>query len=207
MLLNFDYDGVIVDSLDNLLGLTIKSQAFLNVGRRPSKNDFATLQDMTFEELARVIEIPAGRIPDFIEAVHRFEKEVQGTPEVYPGIVPVMNRLAQNHQIVVITASSSDLVKGILEKNGLMESVSGVMGGELGLSKAKRIAMAQAQFDHPSERTAMIGDAMSDIRQGKLAKVKTVAVTWGVQARELLAAESPDHLVDEPEALLTVFEN
>ncbi|MBI9091146.1 MAG: HAD hydrolase-like protein [Desulfobacterium sp.] len=205
MLLNFDYDGVIADSLGNLLNLTIKAQASMAVGRTPTRNDFATLEDMTFEELARVIEIPADKIPTFIETVRDLEHRPTGPTFLFPDISTVFEKLAQDHQIVVITASTTETVTQVLEENGLSRTVAKVMGGELGLSKAKRIAMAQADFDSNLENTVMIGDAISDIRQGKLAKVKTVAVTWGFQSRALLIAENPDHLADTPMDLLTFF--
>jgi phosphoglycolate phosphatase len=205
MLLNFDYDGVIVDSLGNLLDLTIKAQELVDVGRTPTRNDFATLEDMTYEELARVIEIPQGKIPSFIETVRDLERRPPAPTFLFPHISTVFEQLARDHQIVVITASTTETVTQILEENGLKQTVAKVMGGELGLSKTKRIVMAQADFNSDPDDTVMVGDAISDIRQGKLAKVKTVAVTWGFQSRELLIAENPDHLADTPTDLLTIF--
>ena len=50
----------------------------------------------------------------------------------------------------------------------------------------------------------MIGDSMSDIRAGKRSGVRTVAVSWGFQDRELLSREDPDILIDDPEDLLSM---
>ncbi len=44
----------------------------------------------------------------------------------------------------------------------------------------------------------MVGDAISDIRLGKLAGVRTAAVAWGYQSREALVAEAPDLVIDAP---------
>lgn len=52
----------------------------------------------------------------------------------------------------------------------------------------------------------MIGDAISDLREGRAAEVKTIAVTWGFQDRSLLANEEPTHLVDQPEELLRLLQ-
>jgi phosphoglycolate phosphatase len=68
-------------------------------------------------------------------------------------------------------------------------------------SKCEKIAIAQQYFKIPATRTYMIGDAISDIRQGKLAGVQTIAVTWGFQRRDLLLAEQPDYVVDSPAEL------
>jgi len=205
MLLNFDYDGVIVDSLGNILDLTVKTQELMGIGRKPTKEDFATLQEMTYDELARVIEIPDNMVTKFIETVHGLEKEHQGISHLFPGISDTLKSLAENHDIVIITATNTAMVVETLERNGLTMGIKKVLGGDLGLSKARRIAMAKSIFNPAHDDSAMIGDAISDIRQGKIARVKTVAVTWGFQSRELLRAESPDHIIDTPEELLAVF--
>jgi phosphoglycolate phosphatase-like HAD superfamily hydrolase len=60
-------------------------------------------------------------------------------------------------------------------------------------------------FDVPPEETFMIGDAISDIRQGKRAGVRTIAAAWGFQRRDFLLAEAPDFMADEPADLLEIL--
>ena len=50
----------------------------------------------------------------------------------------------------------------------------------------------------------MIGDTVGDIRAGKEAGVRTAAVTWGYQQRDLLSKEVPDRLLDQPKELLAL---
>jgi phosphoglycolate phosphatase len=45
---------------------------------------------------------------------------------------------------------------------------------------------------------------VGDIKEGRLAGVTTVAVTWGWHSKEKLQAAGPDLLVEEPEGLLTL---
>jgi len=42
------------------------------------------------------------------------------------------------------------------------------------------------------------------VRQGRLAGVRTVAVTWGFQERELLEQEAPDFVINNPKDLLKI---
>lgn len=49
---------------------------------------------------------------------------------------------------------------------------------------------------------AYIGDAPFDIRAGKAAGLRTIAVTWGFFSRDALAAEEPDLIADSPAELL-----
>ena len=65
MLLNFDYDGVFVDSLDDLLDKTCQAQKIIGYGRTPEKKDFQTIKDLTFEQVAHTIGIPDDKLYDF----------------------------------------------------------------------------------------------------------------------------------------------
>ena len=55
------------------------------------------------------------------------------------------------------------------------------------------------------EQTCMVGDAVSDVRQGKPAGIMTIGVDWGFHAGELLQRETPDHLASSPEELFEIF--
>ena len=91
-----------------------------------------------------------------------------------------------------------------LQDFGLGGAISMVRGGESGRSKAESISAVRSSYAAVPGETAMVGDAVSDIRAGKEAGVRTVAVSWGFQDRELLLREAPDILIEDPEELLTV---
>ena len=201
MLLNFDYDGVIVDSFDQLLELAIAAQENLDSGRPPTGEDFRTIENLTFDDLARRIGLSDDVVGRYAQEVFELQKQ-RWNVAVFPEIVPVFQELAEQHTLVVITASQSDAVSETLKDFGLYCAISQVLGGELGATKSARIAMSREAFHFDRSDTFMIGDAISDIRQGKLAQVQTVAVTWGFQDLELLKIEKPDFVVDEPRDLL-----
>ena len=203
MLLNFDYDGVIVDSLDQLLAACVQAQRQLGVGRALTVADFATIENLTFEELGRRAGLPLNQIPAFCRAVYELQ-EREWTVQPFAGIVPTFEALAQQHHLVVITASQTEAVRQSLDSFGLDGVVSQVLGGELGLTKAERIRQACEAFQVAPADAFMIGDAVSDIRQGKQAGVRTAAVTWGFQNRDLLEREGPDVILDQPADLLTL---
>jgi phosphoglycolate phosphatase-like HAD superfamily hydrolase len=47
----------------------------------------------------------------------------------------------------------------------------------------------------------MVGDTVLDLRAGRAAGCRVCAVTYGIGARDALAAESPDLLLDDLAAL------
>ena len=205
MLINFDYDGVLVDSFHGLLGKACEAQKALGVGRLPTPQDFSTSTDLTFNGIARAINIPENRHPEFAAVLHQFMVADSGKDPMFPGISDVVRELARRHVVTVISANDKAAVERTLAQYGLVESVSHIFGGDEPGSKSEKISMARKRFNASSHETFMIGDAASDIREGKIAGVQTVAVTWGFQSRSFLAGESPDHLVDSPEDLLVIL--
>lgn len=205
MLLNFDYDGVIVDSLSRLVDISVQAQEMVGEGRRPELNDFATIEKLTFPSLAAAIGIPDEKIAEYGKTAFKLQSEGVWDVQLFPGILSTFMTLSEKHDIVVITESGSSTVARSFERLGLTPAISKILGGELGLSKSERILKSCSYYGKASSETFMIGDAISDIRQGKLAGVKTIAVAWGFQKRELLMNEDPDFMVDRPEDLLDVI--
>ena len=55
-------------------------------------------------------------------------------------------------------------------------------------------------------KTAYVGDSPFDVQAAKAAGVGAIAVTWGkIHSADVLRAEQPDALVDDPEELYAVL--
>ena len=200
MLLLFDYDGVIVDSFDALLAVCVEAQADLGRGRAPAPEDFRTIENLTFEELGRAIGLADGDTGPYAERVFALQRK-RWSVRPFPDIVDVLAELAERHTLAVVTSSHGRIVASALEEFGLGAAIAAVTGGESGTTKAVRIARLREAHAAARESTCMIGDTAGDIRAGKEAGVRTAAVTWGFQPRDLLARESPDFILDGPDDL------
>jgi len=203
VLLLFDYDGVIVDSFDRLLELCVEAQRALGHGRAPTADDFRTIENLDFDSVAKLIGIPADKTAEFSAAVFSLQK-TSWSVRAFPEIAEVFHELSRDHTIAVVTASQTQAVEATLQHEDLHTSIATVLGGDSGGSKSERIALAREMFSATARNTLMTGDAISDIRQGKQAGVRTVAVSWGFQDRELLANEEPDFIIDNPRQLLDI---
>jgi phosphoglycolate phosphatase len=201
MLLCFDYDGVIVDSFAVLLSYCQQAQRALDAGRPPQAGDLHTIESLTFDALGAHIGLEPEACRRFAATVYELQRD-QGWPAVpFDGIGEAFAALAVAHDLVVVTASESATVSRSLAAHGLRAHVAQVLGGENGLGKAQRIEQAMQSLGHSRGGTWMIGDAISDIREGKRAGVRTAAVTWGYQPEHVLAAEQPERIVRSVEEL------
>ncbi len=204
-LLNFDYDGVLADSCERLLQKVRKAQQLLGAGRAPTKGDFQQSADLTSENIAKTIGMPGHMHSRFTFAVFTLLKHDSGLDTLFPGIAAAILALARKHTITVITANLGDNVKRVLDQNGLGSSISIIFDGAQPGSKSEKIRSALQTFHTDPSDSYIIGDTIGDIRQGKIAQVKTIAVTWGFQPKELLLRESPDYIVDSSEELLDIL--
>lgn len=205
MLLNFDYDGVIANSSEQVFRIVAESQSTMGIGRPPVHSDFSEMEEHTFESWGTLMGIPQDRLGEFVGTVYRLQENSSDSPPLYPDITRVIKELALSHTITVISATSSKKISRVLTENTLVSSVSKVLGGETGLSKKERILSTCAEFDHSTNETFIIGDATSDIHAGRSAGVHTIAVAWGHQPVKMLQAEAPDHLIYCPSDLLVLF--
>ncbi len=206
MLLNFDYDGVIVDSIGQSVDMANRAQKDLGLGRPPTQEDFRRIQDLTYEGIGKLIGIPDKQVATYARTVLDLLAKDNRHLNFVAGIQAVINQLSNDHALVIITSTHSEVVFRSMQSHNLDRKIHKIMGAELGLTKMERITLARKELKIEKSQTFMIGDAMSDIRQGKLAGVKTIAVTWGYQNQKFLAGESPDFMVDHPDHLLEILE-
>lgn len=207
MLLNFDFDGVVIDSFDRLLAQCRTAQADLNDGRPPTSDDFRTIENLTFRDLAHRLGMSAENGAQFEQRVYQIQEQDPSTCPLVPGIGSVIRSLAEEHIITIITSSDSAAVETELTRHELgWPVVARVLGPDFATAKRDRILQARSAFCFDCDQTYMIGDAISDIREGQAAGVKTIAVTWGFQDKSLLAKENPTHMIDHPQELLRILQ-
>jgi phosphoglycolate phosphatase len=199
----FDYDGVIADSFDSLLEVCIKAQSTFGEGRTPTAEDFRTIDNLTFNELGRIIGIPKNKCVSYAERALELQQTNWKT-HPFPQIIDVISKLAIQHTVAIVTNSQSDIVTASLEEFGIGAAIAGVIGGDSGTNKTDRILYLKATHASTAETTYMIGDTVGDIRAGKHAGVQTAAVTWGFQESDLLRRESPNYLLKSPKELLSI---
>jgi len=90
MLLAFDYDGVVADSLAALLEYSRVVQSRIAEGRRPTEKDFTTIDDLTWDGLALLFGIPPAKITDFTAEVFRLQSTGTKPSCFFPAIPEVL---------------------------------------------------------------------------------------------------------------------
>jgi phosphoglycolate phosphatase len=204
----FDYDGVLADTLDDLLEFGQAACNKLGVKHLVTRDDLSNLQVMSFASYGRACHVPEHLVDEFVEICLNLFAEKQSPPAIFAGLSDVIRRLSVNHKIAIVTTNSSQNVNTFLVKYGLDRLLHAVYGVDSPGSKAQKISMARNRFleNGKPESVFMVGDSSSDILAAKEASVTSIAVTWGHQSLEHLLRGNPDYLVSSPHDLVEVIE-
>ena len=138
------------------------------------------------------------------EYSHRFAKVTREglKPTAYTDAKAFLERLVgMEIQTTVISAHPTEHLLTEARDYGINHFIRRFVGDAR--NKAHEIAMIAG--GRPEETVVYIGDTIFDVRSGKEACVRTVAVATGYHSRDRLAQESPDILVDSLSELGTLF--
>ncbi len=207
-LIIFDYDGVLADTLDDLIRFGQEACTRLGVKHQVTKDDLANLEAMSFAAYGRACEVPEHLVDEFVRfCLSRFAEQ-KSAPAIFAGLGDVIHHLSAHHAIAIVTTNSSQNVNAFLAEHGLEGLVRAVYGVDVPGSKAQKICMARDRLcgSGKQEPVFMVGDSLSDVLAAKEASVASVAVTWGHQSLESLLRGKPDHVVSSPQDLVAIVD-
>jgi phosphoglycolate phosphatase len=207
-LIIFDFDGVLANTLDDMLLFGQEVCDELGVKHTVIKTDLSNLEVMSFATYGRACEVPEHLLDEFVQrCLKRFAGKTS-PPQIFDGLGDIVRQLAVDHKIAVITSNSSPVVNAFLSEHGLDACVDVVYGVEYPGSKAHKIIKVRQQLTAGAGQAPvfMVGDSLSDMYAAKEAGVISIAVTWGHQSLSLLRQGDPDYVIDSPRQLIELVE-
>jgi phosphoglycolate phosphatase len=201
-ILIFDYDGVLIDSLDIFMDRFIFSCKKHGFNLIDSKNVFLELFDENMYDMMMKKGMSHDLIHRVIQTLNKELLLYMDKMPVFKGVPETLRHLSKHHILYVITSNDSYLVDQFLTRNNIT-FFQDVLGGDKGKSKVEKITKIKGNYD--DKDFFYIGDTRGDMIEGKNAGVKTVAVTWGWHEESRLLSISPDFMVSSPVELLSLF--
>lgn len=212
-LVMFDLDGTLVDSvpdlaaaIDTMLGRLGRPAAGIEHVRDWVGNGAAVL---VRRALARSIDHTAVDNAQADEALAIFLEAYSGEHEltsVYPGVVALLDWLQSRRvPLAVITNKPQRFVAPLLAQVGLDGYFKWLVGGDtLAQQKPHPAALLHVMSEAgvPADRSLFVGDSRNDVLAARAAGVKVVAVSYGYNHGEPIAAQNPDELVDSLDRLI-----
>jgi phosphoglycolate phosphatase len=204
-LLFFDFDGVLVDSLDLYAEAVILCLERIGTPVVKNKEEYLVLFDGNFYEsmAARGVDLAA-----FGQAARDILPRIDyDAMKPFAGLTHVLQVLQKDHTLAVISSNGYRTIQTLLVRFGFAPYFLEIFGSDFLFSKKEKIDHALEKYGIPRDKAFYIGDTAGDIVEARAAGVRSVAVTWGWHDRERLVAVHPDFVVDTPEGLLSIASN
>jgi phosphoglycolate phosphatase len=206
-LIIFDYDGVLADTLEDLLQFGQQACNQLGVSHLATKEDLNNLEIMSFSSYGRACGVPEQLVDEFVKICLNLFAEKKSPPAIFTGLKDVIRHLSVHHRIAIVTTNSSQNVNAFLVKHDLDGLIHAVYGVDSQGSKAQKISMARDRLvQGRQEPVFMVGDSISDILAAREASVTSIAVLWGHQSLDKLMRGNPDHVAGSPQQLIEIIE-
>ena len=200
----FDFDGTLADTIDILLSITNRLSAEFGF-KSATKEELAQLRNLNSWQILQYSGISIFKFPLLIKRLKaELHSEVPHI-QLFPGIKEVLLDLKKRgFQLGIITSNSRENVLASLAKNGLPDTFTFIYSGStFGKHKVINKWLRRENINH--EQVVYVGDEIRDIDAAKKTGIKVIAVGWGFNSQEALAAHNPDFLIERPHELIEIM--
>ena len=199
-LLLFDFDGVLLDSLDVYEKTVTDCLEKIGQPLTRGRDEFLELFEGNFYE--SLVEKGVDLEKFIAASVDILSRVNYAEMKPFDAIRPVLRELAAHHPLIIISSNDTPTITEALrlyDFNGIFQEI---LGSDFMFSKKEKILYAAGKYEASLSDIYYIGDTTGDIKEGKQAGIQTVGVTWGWHSKELMAASRPDYLFHNPKELL-----
>jgi phosphoglycolate phosphatase len=203
----FDFDGTIADTLNTFVNIT--NRLAVGFGYCPiSPEEIAQLKNLSSRQIIKQSGISILKFPLLVSKLKtELSNEIQ-TVKSFQGIKETLVELRrQVDRIGILSSNSRNNILTFLELNDLQNSFDFIYTEAAIFSKSKVIKKVLKEERIKPEETIYVGDETRDIEAAKRSQVKAIAVTWGFNSKEILAAQNPDFLIHQPSELIDIIKS
>jgi phosphoglycolate phosphatase len=192
----FDWDGVIADSCPQFLELYRRTTE--HFGRSfpiRTVEDFRDWYNSAWENNFTHLGFSPEEVPRLI--THLSSLVDYDLIPLFAGIRETLSSLAGLYRIAIASTTHSCHIREKLAREDLESLFACIEGGEGGTSEKRAIiARVIASMGIGKESIIMVGDTEMDIRSSRAEGIRNIAVTYGWNSAEKLAASAPDHMIE-----------
>jgi len=202
----FDFDGTLADTLAVIVDIT--NRLAKEFGYSPS----------TLEELSQIRQLGAWQVvqrsgvsifklPSLIRKIQiELSQEIEHT-KLFPGMEETLQKLSANgHSLGILSSNSTENINKFLETHHLDHLFDFVVSSTTLFGKNRSLKQLIQQQNIAVNDIIYIGDETRDIEAAKKIRVEVIAVGWGFNSVEALAAHNPNYLLSSPSEILTVVD-
>jgi len=205
-LLLFDFDGVLANSIDDILINAKIASDSIGIRTEPTKKAVGSQNKMEFDVLGELIGIPRDRLPEFVDVILGLFSGTVNIPKIFDGIPEMLFELRDNI-ICIVTANSENYVRNFSDHYDISKYIERIYDRYYSAGKEVKFRAAMEAHEISIDNVYVIGDASSDITAAHNVNIKSIAVSWGFQDHGLLMMSRPDFIADSPDDIIKIVSN
>ena len=195
MQLVFDYDGVIADSMEFMVGVLNEVAAEINFPKI-TKKEVAYWRKNGPRATLKKFKIPLTKFPLIFRKSIEIQKRDADKVRFFKGIDEIIRKIKEKGiKIGILSSNDVENIKINLKKHNL-DIFDFIEGGAKYLGKAYKIRNLKRKVGD----FVYVGDELRDIEACKKAGVPIIAVSWGFNDKKIL--KDADYVVDSPKEFL-----
>ena len=201
-LIAFDFDGVIVDSLQHNIKITNAACCKFGALRDVTVEDLQKIDRMAFYDVAKLIGVPEENFKPCLDLINQQLVTTYNSLIPFPGIEESLHILSESSlHLIIVTHNTEFAVNAFLKKQNMSTYFTMVMGAETKGEKSAKLASAAKEFQILPEEMIMIGDSAGDIRDAVKAGALPVGVAWGFQKPDKLLSAGAVKILNTPDEI------
>lgn len=209
----FDLDGTLINSIADLAAATNYALGHLGF----PQHTVATYQHLVGSGVTKLLEraLPEdSRSNRIIEAMRRLFKEyysehISDETTVYPGIAELLTELnARNINVAVTSNKYQEAVTDLVEHFFPDIKWAAVLGHQDGMPVKPDPSIVFTALNicpTPKNQVLYVGDSGIDMETARRACIESCGVTWGFRPRHELVQNYADHIVSNPDDILSLL--
>lgn len=209
----FDLDGTLINSIDDLGEATNHALATMGYPTHP----MIVYPSLVGSGVSKLIEraLPEeARRQRVIEAMKRefkayYDEHLTDHTKVYPGIHELLDEMTgRGIGLAVASNKYQTAVSEIVRRLFPRTEWAAVMGHRDGIPvKPDPSIIFNVLLEHPTPKAEVlyVGDSGIDMETARRACVESVGVTWGFRSRSELVSAHADHIVNDPDEILSLL--
>ncbi len=201
-LILFDFDGTIANTLD--VGLPIYNQ----LAKKYNFVEIKSIEEITKFNLIDSIKshkISKIKFPFYLrEFLKLLNKNIENV-KIYDGMKEVIRKLNKDYKLGIISANSKENITKFLEMNDLKFCFDFVYNYPLLFGKSKVFKKILKSKKLNKKDIIYIGDEVRDVMAANKTEIDIIAVTWGINNKNLLQTKKPKFIAEKPIDILKYF--
>ena len=200
----FDFDGTIADSFDYVASFL---ERHVRRGRPLTVQERASLRGMTMQQMAVHLGSPKWRLPLlFIIGRRAMGRAIYDVP-LFAGVGKVIQQLhGEGHEVMIVSSNNSRNIKKFLHKHHLYKYFTDIYGGAGFFGKRRAIRSVLRRNHLHAKEAVYIGDEARDVDAARAAEIRVIAVIWGFDQADVLAARKPTAVAEAPQDIIRILE-